>query len=126
MKMMDIDSEHLGIPEQDYSVVISMPSSEFQKTCKDLSMFSDSLNITATKSGVTFSGKGDTGSSVVQYSNSSSADDEKVRRSAFYYLSDEMCNFYIPGGDQHNCEGASECKLLNQVHESVHEGIFDL
>ncbi|KAF8371996.1 pcn-1, partial [Pristionchus pacificus] len=77
VKMMDIDSEHLGIPEQDYSVVISMPSSEFQKTCKDLSMFSDSLNITATKSGVTFSGKGDTGSSVVQYSNSSSADDEK-------------------------------------------------
>lgn len=88
-------------------------------------MFSDSLNITATKSGVTFSGKGDTGSSVVQYSNSSSADDEKVR-SAFYYLSDEMCIFHIIGSNQHNCEGAGECELLNQVHESVHEGIFDL
>lgn len=47
--MMDIDSEHLGIPEQDYAVVCEMPASEFQKTCKDIAMFSDSLNITATK-----------------------------------------------------------------------------
>lgn len=29
MKMMDIDSEHLGIPEQDYSAVVGMPSTEF-------------------------------------------------------------------------------------------------
>ncbi|VDM56213.1 unnamed protein product [Angiostrongylus costaricensis] len=57
VKMMDIDSEHLGIPEQDYAVVCEMPSSEFQKTCKDLSMFSDSLNITATKAGIVFTGK---------------------------------------------------------------------
>lgn len=49
VKMMDIDSEHLGIPEQDYAVVCEMPSSEFQKTCKDLTMFTDTLNVTATK-----------------------------------------------------------------------------
>jgi proliferating cell nuclear antigen len=60
---MDIDSEHLGIPDQEYSCVISMPSAEFQKTCKDLAMFSDSLNIKATKGDVVFSGKGDTGGS---------------------------------------------------------------
>lgn len=34
---------------QDYAVVCEMPAAEFQKTCKDLAMFSDSLNITATK-----------------------------------------------------------------------------
>lgn len=28
--MMDIDSEHLGIPEQDYSAVVCMPAAEFQ------------------------------------------------------------------------------------------------
>ena len=77
VKMMDIDVEHLGIPEQDYSAIIEMPSSEFQKTCKDLSMFSDSLSIAATKSGVVFTGKGDTGSSIVTYSNSGNADDDK-------------------------------------------------
>ena len=49
VKLMDIDSEHLGIPDQEYSVVCEMPSGEFQKTCKDLAMFSDSINITATK-----------------------------------------------------------------------------
>ena len=49
---MDIDSEHLGIPDQDYSVVCEMPSNEFQKTCRDLAMFSDSINITATKVGI--------------------------------------------------------------------------
>ena len=30
MKLMDIDSEHLGIPEQEYNTTIQMPSSEFQ------------------------------------------------------------------------------------------------
>lgn len=30
MRMMDIDNEHLGIPEQDYSAVVTMPSVDFQ------------------------------------------------------------------------------------------------
>ncbi|VDO81208.1 unnamed protein product [Heligmosomoides polygyrus] len=76
VKMMDIDSEHLGIPEQDYAVVCEMPSSEFQKTCKDLTMFTDTLNVTATKAGIVFSGKGDNGQSVITYSPNSSADNE--------------------------------------------------
>lgn len=76
VKMMDIDSEHLGIPEQEYAVVCEMPSSEFQKTCKDLTMFTDTLNVTATKAGIIFSGKGDNGQSVITYSPNSSADNE--------------------------------------------------
>lgn len=77
VKMMDIDGEHLGIPDQEYSVVCEMPAAEFKKTCADLSMFSDSINITATKAGIVFAGKGDSGSSVVTYSPSKDADDEK-------------------------------------------------
>ena len=76
VKLMDIDSEHLGIPDQEYAVVCEMPANEFQKTCKDLAMFSDSINITATKAGITFTGKGESGSSVVQFNNSGSADNE--------------------------------------------------
>lgn len=78
---MDIDTEHLGIPDQKYSVQIEMPATEFQKTCKDLAMFSDSLSITATKSGVTFKGAGDTGGNTVTYSNDNGedGDDENVR-----------------------------------------------
>uniref|UniRef100_A0A183EI98 Proliferating cell nuclear antigen n=1 Tax=Gongylonema pulchrum TaxID=637853 RepID=A0A183EI98_9BILA len=76
VKMMDIDSEHLGIPEQEYSAVVAMPAAEFQKTCRDLAMFSDSLMITVTKAGVVFTGKGDVGSSTVTYAPSRDADDD--------------------------------------------------
>lgn len=42
IKLMDIDQEHLGIPETDYAATISMPSPEFQKICRDLSALSES------------------------------------------------------------------------------------
>ena len=31
MKLMNLDQEHLGIPETDYSAVIKMPAGEFQR-----------------------------------------------------------------------------------------------
>lgn len=45
-------------------------------------MFSDTVTITATKAGVGFTGKGETGSSVVNFAPIGSADDENV----IYYL----------------------------------------
>jgi proliferating cell nuclear antigen PCNA len=30
MKLMDLDTEHLGIPDQEYSCKVTMPSAEFQ------------------------------------------------------------------------------------------------
>ena len=41
MKLMDIDSEHLGIPETEYEAIIRMPSSEFARICRDLSSIGD-------------------------------------------------------------------------------------
>lgn len=41
MKLMDIDSEHLGIPEEEYEAVITMPSAEFLRICRDLSTIGD-------------------------------------------------------------------------------------
>ncbi|VDD93288.1 unnamed protein product [Enterobius vermicularis] len=64
VRMMDIDNEHLGIPDQEHSAVVTMSSGDFQKTCRDLAMFSDSVLITVTKAGIGFTGKGETGSSV--------------------------------------------------------------
>ena len=95
MKLMDLDMEQLGIPEQEYrfdifsvyffvgvyfkfftipsfiidllllnasnfnfSCTIKMPSSEFMRICKDLSNIGESVQITVTKGGVTFSAKG--------------------------------------------------------------------
>jgi len=44
MKLMDIDSEHLGIPEAEYHAIVKMPSSEFARICKDLSSIGDTGN----------------------------------------------------------------------------------
>lgn len=38
---MDIDSEHLGIPEAEYEAIVRMPSTEFARICKDLSSIGD-------------------------------------------------------------------------------------
>ena len=45
MKLMDIDSEHLGIPEAEYHAIVRMPSSEFARICKDLSSIGDTGNL---------------------------------------------------------------------------------
>ncbi|MBW0549657.1 hypothetical protein O181_089372 [Austropuccinia psidii MF-1] len=61
MKMMDIDIEHLGIPETIYDAEISMPSAEFGQIIRDLKEMGESLRIEATKEGVKFSANGDVG-----------------------------------------------------------------
>lgn len=42
LKLMDIDSEHLGIPETTYEAVVTMSSTRFQEICRDLQTLSDS------------------------------------------------------------------------------------
>ena len=37
MKLMDIDTEHLGILESEYQSIVRIPSQEFAHICKDLS-----------------------------------------------------------------------------------------
>lgn len=61
LKLMDIDSEHLGIPEQDYDATVRMPSSEYQRIVRDLTSIGDTVVVSATKDGVKFSTQGDVG-----------------------------------------------------------------
>merc|ERR1712002_1268199 len=77
LKLMDIDSEHLGIPETEYSCVIKMPSGEFARICRDLSTFGESIIIACTKEGVKFSAMGDIGSANIKLAQSSSVDKEE-------------------------------------------------
>ena len=58
MKVMDIDSEHLGIPTQEYDAVIELPAAEFSRICRDLSQFGDTVTIACTKDGIRFSCEG--------------------------------------------------------------------
>lgn len=41
MKLMDIESEHLHIPDTSYEATVRMPSQEFARICKDLSTIGD-------------------------------------------------------------------------------------
>lgn len=44
MKLMDIDSEHLGIPDTEHQAIVRMPSAEFARICRDLSGIGDTGN----------------------------------------------------------------------------------
>merc|ERR1712187_911418 len=61
LKLMQIESEHMEIPEQHYKVVAKLPSAEFQKICRDLKEFGETMQVKATKEGITFSVAGDVG-----------------------------------------------------------------
>ncbi|CAA0809469.1 Proliferating cell nuclear antigen 2 [Striga hermonthica] len=61
MKLMDIDSEHLGIPDTEYEAIVRMPSAEYSRICRDFSSIGDTVVISVTKEGVKFSTRGDIG-----------------------------------------------------------------
>jgi proliferating cell nuclear antigen len=74
MRLMDIDGEHLGIPETEYKAVVTMPSSEFQRIVRDLGVIGDSAAISCDKDGVKFGASGDLGSGSITVKQNSSAD----------------------------------------------------
>ena len=61
LKLMDIDSEQLGIPEVDFAAVITMASSEFQRICRDLQTIGDSMDVSVDTKGIKFAVQGATG-----------------------------------------------------------------
>merc|ERR1712203_1242691 len=54
MKLMNLDQEHLGIPETDYAAVVKLPANEFQRIIKDLSQFGESVVIACLKRALNF------------------------------------------------------------------------
>jgi proliferating cell nuclear antigen len=79
LKLMDIDSEHLGIPDTEYQCIVKMQATEFQRICKEIAIIGDTVKISASKEGVKFGVSGDLGTgSIVCKSNSAVDDDEAV------------------------------------------------
>merc|ERR1719341_1136379 len=78
MKLMNLDQEHLGIPETDYSAVIKMPAGEFQRVVRDLSQFGESVVISCTKEGVKFSAAGDIGVGNIKLAQTANVEEEAV------------------------------------------------
>eukprot|EP00899_Mesostigma_viride_P015718 jgi/Mesvir1/24147/Mv10864-RA.1 len=61
MKLLDIDENSLEIPEKEYTVAITMVSSEFQKICRDLAVVSDTVKVRCEGRRITMSCSGDIG-----------------------------------------------------------------
>lgn len=92
---MDIDSEHLGIPETSYEAVVSMSSVRFQEICRDLQGLSESgkwillygekemivnvstVTIECTKEGIKFSADGEIGKGAITLKANSAVDKEE-------------------------------------------------
>ena len=79
LKLMDIDSEQLGIPDTDYKCTIQMPSGEFQRIIRDMQVLGDTLTISCTKEGVKFHVNGDLGTGNVLIRQNNTADKEEER-----------------------------------------------
>lgn len=74
---MDIDSDHLSIPEQKYACVIKMPAGEFQRICRDLSVLGDTCVIKCSKEGIKFSVAGDLGTGSITHKHGAGASSDK-------------------------------------------------
>ncbi|EDW75974.1 uncharacterized protein Dwil_GK15224 [Drosophila willistoni] len=74
LRLLNLDQDHLGIPDTDYSCVVHMPSIEFARICRDMSMFSESVTIACTKNSIKFSANGDMGVANIKLSETSKGD----------------------------------------------------
>lgn len=73
MKLMDIDSDTLGIPDTDYDARVTMPSSEFTRIVRDLSQLGESVRIEVNKEGVRFASDGEAANGSVLLKQTESA-----------------------------------------------------
>jgi len=80
LKLMDIDSEPLGIPDTDYKCTIRMPSGEFQRIIRDMQVLGDTCVIACTKEGIRFSVSGDLGAgSILLRPNQGEKEEDQVQ-----------------------------------------------
>jgi len=81
IKLMDIDDEHLGIPDTEYAATITMPAAEFQRITRDLMALSESVTIDVSKDGVKFGCQGEigNGSTTLRQHNNVEKEDLSVK-----------------------------------------------
>jgi proliferating cell nuclear antigen len=66
LNLITIDSEHLAIPETDYSSVVTINSSEFSKICRELYSLSETVSVVTNPDYVQFSVEGEVGTGQVR------------------------------------------------------------
>ncbi|OUU49664.1 MAG: proliferating cell nuclear antigen (pcna) [Candidatus Puniceispirillum sp. TMED52] len=77
LKLMQIDSEQLGIPDTEFSCYAKLSSQEFGRICKDLMVMGDTVVISIGKEGLKFSVQGDMGTGNIHLRDNSQNMDVK-------------------------------------------------
>lgn len=80
LRLMDLDTEQLGIPEQDYEATFTMPSAEFTRIVKDLLIMGESCTICVTKGQVMFKAEGDIGKADITIKKDEAVGDGKSKK----------------------------------------------
>merc|ERR1719379_838433 len=75
LKLMEIESEHLGIPDTEYKTAVQLSSSEFQRICRDLAVLGDTLTISVSKDNVQFCVNGEIGKGEMTVKASTATDE---------------------------------------------------
>lgn len=79
LKLMDIDCEHFGIPEDTtYRAVVRIPCGEYKRLVSDLGAIGDTIGIDAKDACVTFSVEGDVGNGAITFRHTAGADGTKA------------------------------------------------
>ncbi|KAJ8602995.1 hypothetical protein CTAYLR_001519 [Chrysophaeum taylorii] len=76
LKLMDIDTEHLGIPDEEYAASAKISAKEFQRIVRDMSVLGDTCTIACTKEGINFSVNGDLGKGSINLRQNAAVDKE--------------------------------------------------
>ena len=59
LKLLDVDDEILHIPDVEINCVVTMPSNDFQKMCRDMSNIAETVELTSNSDGLLFKCNGD-------------------------------------------------------------------
>lgn len=76
---MDIDSEHMHVPEAEYQAVVRMPTAEYRRIFTDLAVIGETVTIEACKQSVAFSVEGDIGVGALNLAQSDAADEKEAK-----------------------------------------------
>ena len=59
LKLLDVDDDELNIPDVEINCVVTMPSNDFQRMCRDMLNIGDTVELTSTNDGLLFKCNGD-------------------------------------------------------------------
>lgn len=92
LRLMDIDSDHLGIPDTEYKCIVKMSSVEFKRICSEIAVMGDTIKISISKDDVKFSIIGDMGTGAIVCKRCTGDQDDKD--SVYIKLEEEVTSTF--------------------------------